>query len=124
MRKALLFCFFIVVSFIGASAQRPSTNEDCGNCGNSGANSAYYDSKKATTELYVFPNPASDFISLSNDDAAAQINVLNMLGRKVKAFNVEKDDKYYISELPAGTYLVQVVDKQGKTLVTQRVSKR
>ncbi len=109
---------------LGVSAQRPSTGDDCGNCGNAGANGSYSDSKKATTELYIFPNPAVDYVSLSNDDVAAQITIVNMLGRKVKSFNVEKGDKYYINELPSGTYLVQVVDKQGKTLVTQRISKR
>ena len=72
----------------------------------------------------VYPNPASDYIGLSNDAFVQQLVIYNFSGRQVCAFNASKGQKYNISELPTGMYLVQFMDVQGRIMHTQRLQKR
>lgn len=72
----------------------------------------------------VYPNPAADYISLSNDGLVVQLVLYNFSGRQVCAFNASKGQKYNISELPTGMYLVQFLDGKKKIMHTQRLQKR
>jgi len=72
----------------------------------------------------VYPNPASDFISLSNEEAVQQLVIYNFGGRQVLAFNASKGQRYDISNLPDGMYLVQFVNIQNQIIHTQRLQKR
>jgi hypothetical protein len=76
-------------------------------------------------KISVYPNPATDFISINNDDNVKQIAIFNLVGRKVKSFdNIVKDQHYDVSDLPNGMYLIQVIDNANKVVTTQRVNKR
>lgn len=76
-------------------------------------------------KISVFPNPATNFISINKDDNVEQIAVFNLVGRKLKTFEgVEKNERYDVSDLPNGMYLVQVIDATHKIVTTQRISKR
>ena len=76
-------------------------------------------------KISVYPNPASDFISINRDENVKQLAVFNLVGRKIKSFdNVVKLQQYDISDLPNGMYLIQVQDAAGKIITTQRISKR
>ncbi|MEY3051594.1 MAG: hypothetical protein RLY31_1379 [Bacteroidota bacterium] len=76
-------------------------------------------------KVTVYPNPASQFISIDNADQVSQIVIINLVGRKLKNFeSVRKEEQYDISELPAGMYLVQLLDARQKVLSTVRISKR
>ena len=76
------------------------------------------------TDISIYPNPATEFIALNNDEAAGKINVYNLTGRLVKSFGVERGTTYPIEDLPNGLYLVQIVSKTNKSLTTQRLNKR
>ncbi len=77
------------------------------------------------TKVTVYPNPATNYISIDNADNVKQITIINLVGRKLKTFeNVQKDERYDVSELPNGMYLVQIVDNSNKVITTVRVSKR
>jgi len=119
-RNIQLLIFFLFLS-VGLFAQR--LDDGCSGC-NSGNNGAYTDAKKANADINVYPNPTAEYIFLTNDDVAEQINVFSMVGRKVKVFAVNKGEKYFVGDLPTGTYLVQIVDKQRNTLNTVRVTKK
>jgi hypothetical protein len=118
MKRKILFCIFSFLSLVTfrATAQTDKNNGACENCGNI--------SRKAPPELSIFPNPAQDFIGITQEDLVGRILVYNMVGRKMKNFEVEKGEKYDISDLPHGMYLVQLVGKNNKVLLTQRLSKR
>ncbi len=76
-------------------------------------------------KISIYPNPATNFISINKDENVRDIAVFNLVGRKLKTFqNVEKDEHYDVSDLPVGMYLVQVIDNNKKILTTQRISKR
>jgi hypothetical protein len=74
--------------------------------------------------ISIYPNPASEYIFVSNEEAVKSILVYNVLGRKMKNFEVEKGEHYEIGDLPNGLYVVQLVGKNNKVLTTQRLTKR
>lgn len=79
----------------------------------------------AAVKVSVYPNPATNFISINKDENVSDIAIFNLVGRKLKTFqNVEKDEHYDVSDLPVGMYLIQVIDNNKKILTTQRISKR
>ena len=88
---------------------------------NSGGQVAQLTSKK---NISVFPNPAINFIGLSETEDVKQLIVFNVVGRKMKSFMVSEGEKYSIAELPKGMYLVQILGYDNKIITTQRLSKR
>ena len=72
----------------------------------------------------VFPNPATEYITVTNDDAVRNIYVFNLVGRKIKTFDVTKGERYEIGDLPNGLYVVQLIGKTNKVLTTQRLTKK
>ncbi|MEK7256811.1 MAG: T9SS type A sorting domain-containing protein [Bacteroidota bacterium] len=77
------------------------------------------------TKISVYPNPATNFISVDNADNVKQINVFNLVGRKLKSFDsIVKDEHYDVTDLQNGMYLVQILDFSNKIITTQRISKR
>lgn len=77
------------------------------------------------TKISIYPNPATNYISIDRDDNVKEIAIFNLVGRKLASFdNVQKDIEYDVSNLPKGMYLVRVLDRSDKIITTQRVSKQ
>lgn len=113
MRNILLSFVFIVLT-IGLYAQNSSNPL-----------AANYTSQSISTptQLQIFPNPAVNYIGVSNSDDAQQVVVYNLVGRKMKSFSATNGEKYYVGDLKRGMYLVQILGNNNKVLTTQRVSK-
>ena len=77
-----------------------------------------------TASLSIFPNPATEYITVNNEDVVKNILLFNMVGRKVRVFDIEKGERYIIGDLPNGAYVVQLVGKNNKVLTTQRLTKK
>ncbi len=77
-----------------------------------------------SVELRVFPNPTTVSFSLNDNDSVQDIHVYNLVGREMKSFTYEKNQKYSVEDLPKGIYLVQMRGKDEKIIATQRLSKR
>ena len=110
MKKNLLFILLSFFLITAVSAQSNGTSP-----------AAQLTSKK---NISIFPNPAADFIGLSDTKDVKQLIVFNVVGRKMKSFMVSEGEKYNISELPRGMYLVQIINHENKIITTQRLSKR
>jgi Secretion system C-terminal sorting domain len=78
------------------------------------------------TDLTVYPNPVTEFISINDSkDAVAHIVVFSLVGKKEREFEcTTKGEQYQISDLPKGLYLVQLQDRDRKVLTTQKIQKR
>ena len=76
-------------------------------------------------QMYVYPNPAQNSITLITDATKADKAVLfDSLGRKVKSFKVINDrQELDLSKLPAGNYIL-VLHKKGITVARQMITKR
>jgi hypothetical protein len=73
--------------------------------------------------LSVYPNPATDFIAINNDETIKSLYIYNLAGRKMKTFEVEKGTRYEVMDLPNGLYFVHMINKNNKTTV-QRLTKK
>lgn len=76
--------------------------------------------QNAVAKLSVYPNPANNFINISNPDNI-QINFVNILdlnGRMVKQvkLNAVSEATVDISELATGTYMVKIVSDKGSSV--------
>jgi hypothetical protein len=74
------------------------------------------------SKLSVFPNPTSQYFQTSNITGLKKVEVYNMVGNKIKAFEAGLQKQYFVGDLPEGMYLVRLVDGSGKILKTIRLS--
>jgi|GEM_PF-4130363 len=59
----------------------------------------------SSNEVYVFPNPTSDFLQITGDGEIQQIVILDQNGAEVKRF-VPSNNLYDIRELASGVYTI------------------
>ena len=104
MKQTLLF---LIISFFSLATYGQYSPDG------SDADHSYFfndPSDQPQIKITIFPNPATNFISISNEDKVSEISVFNLVGRKIKTFEVQEGAKYNVSDLPQGMYLVQVID--------------
>ncbi len=82
-------------------------------------------SNKMTSAPKVFPNPAIEYISIKDEQEQVRtIEIYNVVGRMLKLIKVNHSgEKYDISRLPRGMYMVRMLDAKGTIVRTQRISK-
>jgi hypothetical protein len=78
----------------------------------------------ALDEINIFPNPASDYFSMTENNLITQISIFNIVGKQVKTFNAVNNGSYSIADLSDGMYLVRLIDNKGKVAKVLRISKR
>ncbi len=71
-------------------------------------------------EIYfqVYPNPAADYLYLSNSSELKRINIYSISGQKVKAIEYF-DNKIQVAELPQGVYVISVESKSGEVFTSK-----
>jgi hypothetical protein len=74
--------------------------------------------------VQLFPNPVSDFFTLTHADAVNQIRVFTISGRLVTTFTAKPDGTYPVAGLPAGNYLVALYDKQERVFQAIKLIKQ
>lgn len=75
-------------------------------------------------DIKIYPNPATDYIGITNPESVVKLMVFSIVGRQVAAFETAEGDKFFVGELPRGMYLVQMLGAKGEILATQRLNKR
>lgn len=75
----------------------------------------------ANNDVQVFPNPATDFISIQTDKEYNLINIYDVKGSLVMTF--EKSNKLDVSSLSSGEYLVKVLNNSTVVSATRVVVK-
>lgn len=75
-------------------------------------------------EISVYPNPAVDFFTLSvNDETISKITVNNIIGKEVLTYNRTEMNKYDVSTLKKGIYVIRVFNHNDKLVKALRLSK-
>lgn len=85
---------------------------------------AQMEKRTENAAISIYPNPTTDYITINNEDAVKNIVLFNMVGRKMRTFTAEKGERYEVSDLPNGLYVVQLFGKNNKVLTTQRLTKK
>jgi len=78
-------------------------------------------------DLMIFPNPASNYLSVTSTEIIQDISVFTMTGQKVKDFQLSNtqgnENKLYIGDLQSGIYFLQIRNSDGQA-VTRKMIKR
>jgi hypothetical protein len=88
-----------------------------------------YSTLTGTNELPVanvklFPNPTTDFFTLTNGDEVASMRVFSIDGRVVARFEHSADNTYSIANLPVGNYVLSFEDKNGQLFQAVEIHKQ
>ncbi|UOE40909.1 S8 family peptidase [Chryseobacterium suipulveris] len=59
-------------------------------------------------EIVLYPNPASDYLSIKSKNKILKSEIYDVSGKQVKTFNNEQTIR--IHDLPAGTYIIKIYD--------------
>lgn len=105
MKQFVLLAFLVSLATIG-SGQSLAFNE------------------QGDKELTVYPNPAVDYIGITQTDHVREIHLYSLVGKRVKTFTVVDDRTYYIGDLPRGMYLVQFFNPKNEVITTKRLNKQ
>ena len=73
--------------------------------------------------IRVYPNPAINYIHITDNKIVSKLAVFDLIGKKVKNFSYDEGNKFYVGDLRKGIYLVQLLDENNKVLTTKRISK-
>lgn len=71
----------------------------------------------------LFPNPFNDILFLSNGESVEQIKVYDAYGQHYRTINEFENSTLDLSSLHNGIYFINLFDKKGKLLNTDRVIK-
>lgn len=77
----------------------------------------------SANQIKVFPNPASEYFSITNQSNVDKIKVYNMFGAEVKSFFHYNNAQHQIDELRSGMYLLRMFDKNNKVVKTIKLNK-
>lgn len=80
--------------------------------------------QSAPHTIKIFPNPAVDYISIDGEADIERLVIYSLIGRKMKTFRTRNGDKYDVTDLPKGMYLVQFLAKGDHILTTRRLQKQ
>ncbi|MBK8348693.1 MAG: T9SS type A sorting domain-containing protein [Saprospiraceae bacterium] len=74
------------------------------------------------SEASVHPNPATDMIRISADQAVSY-SIINMSGQTVKQGAMQNDNIIDISHLSSGTYIVDILVHNNKHIIQKLIKK-
>ncbi|MDX1476205.1 MAG: T9SS type A sorting domain-containing protein [Saprospiraceae bacterium] len=76
------------------------------------------------SEIKIYPNPATSYFRVFNDDAIDRIMIYSVVGNPVLDIKAVDGGQYNISGLPQGMYLVRMLAADQSVIKTVRLSKR
>ncbi len=131
MKQLLLLFFLSISSSLQLLAQEDRYLYPQQGCGQTiqpqpaSRNSDFAGAPAPLMAVKIFPNPATHYIQLAHvPDGATWLAMYNLVGREVKRFSIASERRYFVGDLSAGMYLVQVLDRQLQPLATMRLSKK
>lgn len=74
-------------------------------------------------EVILYPNPAIDHFSVLLDAPVNSITINNILGKEVYRFQSNDENKYPVSNLKRGIYIVRLFDDKNQLIKALRLCK-
>ena len=76
-----------------------------------------------STELTIYPNPATEYFTLQTDVPVLRITVNDLTGKQIKLFTADDTNTYDVSDLKKGIYIVRVFGHGDQLIKPMRLSK-
>ena len=78
---------------------------------------------QSSTSITIFPNPATHYFKVTDNDNIQELIVTDLLGKKVMQYYYSPDKQYDVQDLRKGMYLVQIISKEQQVIKIQRLIK-
>lgn len=78
---------------------------------------------QSSTSISIFPNPATHYFKVTDNDNIQLLVVTDLLGKKVKEYHYAPEKQYDVQDLRKGMYLVQIISKEQQVIKIQRLIK-
>ena len=75
-------------------------------------------------DILVYPNPATFYFEITPNNLVDEIDIINIVGGKIRSFNYEHGQRYSIANLPSGIYLISLINHKTGVIKTIRLVKR
>ncbi len=75
-------------------------------------------------QVTIFPNPTTDYFSITNNSYVKSIQIFNVVGKQMAITPYQNGDVVSVANFPNGLYLVRMLDDDGDVLKTTRLAKR
>ena len=76
------------------------------------------------TEVKLYPNPATNRFSISIPGSQVKyITINNIIGKKIRRVAVDPNNKYDVSDLQRGIYIIRIFDHSDNLIKALRLSK-
>lgn len=76
------------------------------------------------TDFKIFPNPTMDQFTITKNPYVKSVEIFNIMGTPMIRTPFQSGEEIDISIFPKGVYLVNFLDKNGKTLSSNRLVKK
>lgn len=73
--------------------------------------------ENSVNNIFVYPNPTQNELFISSDFASNKVVVMNFEGKIVAEASIEQNSSVSVANLPAGIYLVQIINPETNTLL-------
>lgn len=74
-------------------------------------------SDNSVNSIQVYPNPVQNELYISSDFATNKVVIMNFEGKIVAEESIEQNSSVSVANLPAGIYLVQIINPETNTLL-------
>jgi Secretion system C-terminal sorting domain len=78
----------------------------------------------APSNIEVYPNPTSDWVTLTNLEQIATVRIFSVDGREYETINIAQQSGFSTGHLPVGNYVLILADKNGKISDIKELSRR
>lgn len=79
---------------------------------------------KLNAKPSIYPNPASEFISIKNGEDVSRLEVFNLVGQMEFSQSFNAGSRIEINSLKSGMYFVKLMDANHKIIRTLRLNKQ
>lgn len=113
MSKSILLITFLTFFYISGDSQSilPYSNGQIS------------DQYRLTEDIKVFPNPAIDYIQISNVSSVKKIVIFDIIGKEIKSFIHYNNAQHDVSELKSGMYIIKMLNEKNKVIRTLKFNK-
>ncbi len=74
--------------------------------------------------LLMYPNPTTSTITIPNAGTLRSVTLLDERGKRISSVRIQGDNAIVsLKDLPAGIYLIELVDHRGSTTIRRAVKK-